>query len=61
MIGVLVSGGDNAALRAALMMPEAGPAFCCSKRRLTIRARGNCRDWMRRHGVHFQPPLSGTL
>jgi tricarballylate dehydrogenase len=29
--------------------------------RLTIRASSNCRDWMRRHGVHFQPPLSGTL
>lgn len=29
--------------------------------RLTIRASGNCRDWMRRHGVHFQPSLSGTL
>ena len=29
--------------------------------RLAIRASGNCRDWMRRHGVHFQPSLSGTL
>jgi tricarballylate dehydrogenase len=29
--------------------------------RLTIRAAGTCRDWMRRHGVHFQPPLSGAL
>jgi tricarballylate dehydrogenase len=29
--------------------------------RLTIRASSNCRDWMRRHGVHFQPPLSGAL
>ena len=29
--------------------------------RLTIRASGDCRDWMRRHGVHFQPSLSGTL
>ena len=29
--------------------------------RLTIRASGTCRDWMRRHGVRFQPPLSGTL
>jgi tricarballylate dehydrogenase len=29
--------------------------------RLTIRASGNCRDWMRKHGVRFQPPLSGTL
>lgn len=29
--------------------------------RLTIRASSTCRDWMRRHGVRFQPPLSGTL
>jgi tricarballylate dehydrogenase len=29
--------------------------------RLTIRASAHCRDWMRRHGVHFQPPLSGAL
>ena len=29
--------------------------------RLTIRASSNCRDWMRRQGVHFQPPLSGAL
>jgi len=29
--------------------------------RLTIRASSECRDWMRSHGVHFQPPLSGTL
>ncbi len=29
--------------------------------RLTIRASSSCRDWMRRHGVHFQPPLSGAL
>ena len=29
--------------------------------RLTIRASGTCRDWMRRHGVRFQPPLSGAL
>ena len=29
--------------------------------RLTIRASSTCRDWMRRHGVHFQPSLSGTL
>jgi tricarballylate dehydrogenase len=29
--------------------------------RLVIRASSNCRDWMRRHGVHFQPSLSGTL
>jgi tricarballylate dehydrogenase len=25
------------------------------------RARRTCRDWMRRHGVRFQPSLSGTL
>lgn len=29
--------------------------------RLTIRASSHCRDWMRRHGVRFQPPLSGAL
>jgi tricarballylate dehydrogenase len=29
--------------------------------RLAIRASSSCRDWMRRHGVHFQPPLSGAL
>ncbi len=29
--------------------------------RLTIRASASCRDWMRKHGVHFQPPLSGAL
>ena len=29
--------------------------------RLVIRASSTCRDWMRRHGVHFQPPLSGAL
>ncbi len=29
--------------------------------RLTIRASATCRDWMRQHGVHFQPPLSGAL
>ena len=29
--------------------------------RLAIRASGTCRPWMRRHGVHFQPPLSGAL
>lgn len=29
--------------------------------RLVIRASSNCRDWMRHHGVHFQPPLSGAL
>ena len=29
--------------------------------RLAIRDSSHCRDWMRRHGVHFQPSLSGTL
>ena len=29
--------------------------------RLVIRESSRCRDWMRRHGVHFQPSLSGTL
>ncbi len=29
--------------------------------RMVIRASSDCRDWMRRHGVHFQPPLSGAL
>ena len=29
--------------------------------RLVIRHSAACRPWMRRHGVHFQPPLSGAL
>jgi len=29
--------------------------------RLVIRESSTCRPWMRRHGVHFQPPLSGAL
>src|ERR1700741_1125964 len=29
--------------------------------RIAIRASSSCRDWMRSHGVHFQPPLSGAL
>ena len=29
--------------------------------RLAIRDSAHCREWMRRHGVHFQPSLSGTL
>lgn len=29
--------------------------------RLVIRASSSCRGWMRKHGVHFQPPLSGAL
>jgi len=29
--------------------------------RQTVRLSAQCRNWMRRHGVHFQPSLSGTL
>jgi tricarballylate dehydrogenase len=29
--------------------------------RLVIRHSSRCRGWMRRHGVRFQPPLSGAL
>jgi tricarballylate dehydrogenase len=29
--------------------------------RLVIRASSTCRPWMRSHGVHFQPSLSGAL
>ncbi len=29
--------------------------------RIAIRDSATCRDWMRRHGVFFQPSLSGTL
>ncbi|MBL3960953.1 FAD-dependent tricarballylate dehydrogenase TcuA [Burkholderia sp. KCJ3K979] len=29
--------------------------------RIAIRDSSSCRDWMRKHGVHFQPPLSGAL
>ncbi len=29
--------------------------------RLAIRASSTCRQWMARHGVRFQPPLSGAL
>ncbi|EUB99280.1 precorrin 3B synthase CobZ [Rhizobium sp. CF080] len=29
--------------------------------RIVIRASSNCRDWMRSHGVRFQPSLSGAL
>jgi tricarballylate dehydrogenase len=29
--------------------------------RLVIRASSNCRPWMQKHGVRFQPPLSGAL
>lgn len=29
--------------------------------RLVIRSTATCRTWMRKHGVNFQPPLSGAL
>ena len=29
--------------------------------RLVIRSTETCRNWMRKHGVNFQPPLSGAL
>jgi tricarballylate dehydrogenase len=114
MIDVLVIGGGNAALCAALMAREAGASVLLLESaprewrggnsmhvrnlrcmhdapqdvlvdaypeeefwqdllkvtggrtdehlaRLVIRASSNCRDWMRRHGVRFQPPLSGAL
>ncbi|PUA19864.1 FAD-dependent tricarballylate dehydrogenase TcuA [Glaciimonas sp. PCH181] len=114
MVDVLVIGGGNAALCAALMAREAGASVLlleASPRewrggnsqhtrnlrcmhdapqdvltdaypeeeywqdllkvtggitdeklaRLAILASSTCRDWMRRHGVHFQPPLSGAL
>ncbi len=114
MIDVLVIGGGNAALCAALMTREAGASVMLLEAaprawrggnsahtrnlrcmhdapqdvlveaypeeeywqdllkvtggltnehlaRLVIRASSNCRDWMRSHGVHFQPPLSGAL
>jgi tricarballylate dehydrogenase len=114
MVDVLVIGGGNAALCAALMAREAGASVLlleASPRewrggnsqhtrnlrcmhdapqdvlidaypeeeywqdllkvtggitdehlaRIAIRASSTCRDWMRRHGVRFQPPLSGAL
>jgi tricarballylate dehydrogenase len=114
MIDVLVIGGGNAALCAALMAREAGASVLLLEAappewrggnsmhvrnlrcmhdapqdvlleaypeeefwqdllkvtggmtdeklaRLVIRASSNCRNWMRRHGVNFQPSLSGTL
>ncbi len=114
MIDVLVIGGGNAALCAALMAREAGASVLLLEAaprewrggnsshtrnlrcmhdapqdvlvdaypeeefwqdllkvtggltdeklaRLAIRASSNCRDWMRSHGVRFQPPLSGAL
>ncbi|MFN4359570.1 MAG: FAD-dependent tricarballylate dehydrogenase TcuA [Hylemonella sp.] len=114
MIDVLVIGGGNAALCAALMAREAGASVLLLEAaprewrggnsshtrnlrcmhdapqdvlvdaypeeefwqdllkvtggltdeqlaRLAIRASASCRDWMRNHGVRFQPPLSGAL
>jgi len=114
MIDVLVIGGGNAALCAALMAREAGASVLLLEAaprewrggnsphtrnircmhdapqdvlvdaypedeywqdllkvtggltdeklaRLAIRASATCREWMCKHGVHFQPPLSGTL
>ena len=114
MIDVLVIGGGNAALCAALMAREAGASVelleasprewrggnsqhtrnlrCMHDTpqdvlvdaypeeefwqdllkvtggatdeklaRLVIRASSTCRSWMRRHGVRFQPSLSGAL
>ena len=114
MIDVLVIGGGNAALCAALMAREAGASVLLLEAapkewrggnsqhtrnlrcmhdapqdvltdvyseeefwqdllkvtggltdeklaRLTIRESATCREWMRKHGVHFQPSLSGTL
>ncbi|ANY18172.1 FAD-dependent tricarballylate dehydrogenase TcuA [Bordetella pseudohinzii] len=114
MIDVLVIGGGNAALCAALMAREAGASVLLLEAaprewrggnsqhtrnlrcmhdapqdvlvdaypeeeywqdllkvtggitdeklaRLVIRASSSCRDWMRGHGVNFQPPLSGAL
>ena len=114
MVDVLVIGGGNAALCAALMAREAGASVLLLESapiewrggnsahtrnirsmydapedvmsdayseeeywqdvlkvtsgitdetlaRLTIRASAQCRGWMQKHGVRFQPPLSGTL
>ena len=114
MVDVLVIGGGNAALCAALMAREAGASVLLLESaprewrggnsqhtrnlrcmhdapqdvlvdayteeefwqdllkvtggitnealaRLTIRASSSCRPWMQRHGVRFQPPLSGAL
>ena len=114
MLDVLVLGGGNAALCAALMAREAGASVMLLESaprewrggnsvhtrnlrcmhdapqdvlteaypeeeywqdllkvtggqtdehlaRLAIRESAGCRDWMHKHGVHFQPALSGTL
>jgi len=114
MLDVLVIGGGNAALCAALMAREAGASVLLLESspkvwrggnsqhtrnlrcmhdapqdvlvdaypeeefwqdllkvtggrtnetlaRIAIRASSTCRPWMHKHGVHFQPPLSGAL
>ncbi|MBP0621071.1 FAD-dependent tricarballylate dehydrogenase TcuA [Cupriavidus consociatus] len=114
MVDVLIIGGGNAALCAALMAREAGASVLMLESaprawrggnsqhtrnlrcmhdapqdvlvdaypeeeywqdllkvtggitdehlaRLVIRASSTCRPWMRKHGVRFQPPLSGAL
>nr|WP_311527791.1 FAD-dependent tricarballylate dehydrogenase TcuA [uncultured Ralstonia sp.] len=114
MVDVLVIGGGNAALCAALMAREAGASVLLLESaprewrggnsqhtrnlrcmhdapqdvlvdaypeeefwqdllkvtggitnehlaRLVIRASATCRPWMHKHGVRFQPPLSGAL
>jgi tricarballylate dehydrogenase len=114
MVDVLVIGGGNAALCAALMAREAGASVLLLESaprewrggnsqhtrnlrcmhdapqdvlvdaypeeeywqdllkvtggitnealaRLVIRASSRCRPWMQKHGVRFQPPLSGAL
>jgi tricarballylate dehydrogenase len=114
MVDVLVIGGGNAALCAALMAREAGASVLMLESsprewrggnsqhtrnlrcmhdapqdvlvaayteeeywqdllkvtggitnealaRIAIRASSTCRPWMVKHGVRFQPPLSGTL
>ncbi|WP_439893368.1 FAD-dependent tricarballylate dehydrogenase TcuA (plasmid) [Ralstonia sp. 25C] len=114
MVNVLIIGGGNAALCAALMAREAGASVLLLESaprewrggnsqhtrnlrcmhdapqdvlvdaypeeefwqdllkvtggitnehlaRLVIRASATCRPWMRKHGVRFQPPLSGAL
>ena len=38
-----------------------GGKTCEPLARRVIRESADCRNWMRRHGVHFQPSLSGTL
>ena len=69
MTDVLVIGGGNAALCAALTEEEfwqdllkvTGGRTNEQLERLSIRASATCRPWMVRHGVRFQPSLSGAL